>query len=355
MSNSNSFNPNWASAPGNTINAILIKRNISIESFAQKLNQNQDFVEELINGKIVINDEIAHKLEVNLGSNTSFWLRRDAQYREALKIEEEYQWLDKIPTKLLIKNGLINNTANLLQECLDFFRVSDIKSWEIKYATTLATTLFKKSTAYTTTTGSVAVWLRQGEIKSEPIQCNVWDADLFRKKLEEIRSLSKLKSPKQFLPKLEGICAQCGVAVAIVPTLSGCPASGAAMFLSPNRAMIMLSFRYLSDDHFWFTFFHEAAHLLLHGNKGLFVEIDENNHADEENEANEFASEILIPKEYYSRLYKSAANHKLILKLASDLDVSPGIIVGQLQHRKRIGFEKFNQLKRRYNWKEIQI
>jgi hypothetical protein len=34
--------------------------------------------------------------------------------------------------------------------------------------------------------------------------------------------------------------------------------------ISPNKAMVILSFRYLSDDHFWFTFFHEIAHLLLH-------------------------------------------------------------------------------------------
>jgi HTH-type transcriptional regulator / antitoxin HigA len=34
----------------------------------------------------------------------------------------------------------------------------------------------------------------------------------------------------------------------------------------------MLSFRYKTNDHFWFSLFHELAHLLLHGKKSLFLE-----------------------------------------------------------------------------------
>ena len=45
----------------------------------------------------------------------------------------------------------------------------------------------------------------------------------------------------------------------------------AAKLLSDDQAWIQMSFRFLTDDHFWFTFFHEVGHLILHPNQE-FVE-----------------------------------------------------------------------------------
>ena len=70
---------------------------------------------------------------------------------------------------------------------------------------------------------------------------------------------------------------------------------------SPNKALLQLSFRYLSDDHFWFTFFHEAGHLILHSKSALFLEGAKNVDACEL-EANEFAARILVPSEFQKRL-----------------------------------------------------
>ena len=81
----------------------------------------------------------------------------------------------------------------------------------------------------------------------------------------------------------------------IVPAPSGCKVSGATLFPQQDKALLLLSFRYLSDDHFWFSFFHEVGHLLLHGIEKIFLEgVDEINQNDEE-EANKFAAELLIP------------------------------------------------------------
>ena len=54
----------------------------------------------------------------------------------------------------------------------------------------------------------------------------------------------------------------------------------------------------------WFTFFHEAAHLLLHDPHTLFVdEIDgsaEPAASPEEREADDFAGQLLVPLEFES-------------------------------------------------------
>ncbi len=64
--------------------------------------------------------------------------------------------------------------------------------------------------------------------------------------------------------------------------------------------MIALSDRYKKDDFFWFTFFHEAAHLLLHSKKETFVDDGTDNDLLED-EANRFAADFLIPSDRAER------------------------------------------------------
>jgi Zn-dependent peptidase ImmA (M78 family) len=158
------------------------------------------------------------------------------------------------------------------------------------------------------------------------------------------------------LQKLRSACAECGVALAIAPTPEDCAASGVAKFLTHTKALILLSFRYKSDDQFWFTFFHEAGHLLLHGERGIFVE-EEKNEIDinaEEKEANEFALDVLFPGTLKSELQNMPVTEKNIKALANKANVSLGIVVGQLRHSERIPYNRFTGFIRRYSWEDIK-
>ena len=130
----------------------------------------------------------------------------------------------------------------------------------------------------------------------------------------------------------------------------GCRASGATRFLSANKALLMLSFRHLSDDHFWFSFFHEAGHLLLHGKKARFLEGDIEQSSKEE-EANQFAASELIPDTYAHKLETLPIDAHTVIRAAREIGISPGILVGQLQHLGRVGPKQLNALKRRFRWK----
>ena len=68
----------------------------------------------------------------------------------------------------------------------------------------------------------------------------------------------------RFLPKLQALCAEAGVALVFVRAPRGCRVSGASRLVTPEKAMILVSFRFRSDDQFWFTVFHEIGHLILH-------------------------------------------------------------------------------------------
>jgi len=138
--------------------------------------------------------------------------------------------------------------------------------------------------------------------------------------------------------------------VVIVRAPDGCRASGATQFLTSDKALLLLSFRYLTDDHFWFTFFHESGHLLLHGEKSIFLEGDDTPFNIEEQEANDFAGKVLIPDELQSSLLNLNPDTKEILRFAIHAGISPGIVVGQLQHKKLFKYNQMNRLKKQYQW-----
>jgi HTH-type transcriptional regulator/antitoxin HigA len=151
------------------------------------------------------------------------------------------------------------------------------------------------------------------------------------------------------------ICSDSGVAVVIVKTPSGCRASGVTKFISPDRPLLLLSFRYLTDDQFWFTFFHEAAHLILHNDRSIFIEEINNSGlvSQQEAEANDFAAEELISHELRTQLAKIPLTKRSIVGFAIQAGISPGIVIGQLQHIGRVDHKRLNTFKRRYTWDSI--
>lgn len=199
------------------------------------------------------------------------------------------------------------------------------------------------------TTNRLIAWLRKGEIEAQRIRCEPFDASKFRKALQHIRLLTT-KNPEFFVPELISLCAACGVAVVFVPELPKARVSGATRWLSPKKALIQLSLRYKTDDHLWFTFFHEAGHILRHNKKNIFLEGD-NSENDEEQEANQFASNILIPPAEFVRFRTGGRHSKaLIEEFALSIGIAPGIVVGRLQHEEVLPLSHCNDLKQRFAW-----
>lgn len=254
----------------------------------------------------------------------------------------------------MIKFGWIMPMSTSLEAketaCLQFFDVANVNAWRDSYRGALETAAFRTSAAFNSHPGGVAAWLRQGEIEASSIDCKPWDTEKFKRALSKIRALTWTKSPDIFIPKLKEYCAECGVAVVILRAPTGCRASGATRFLSARKALLLLSFRYLSDDHFWFTFFHEAGHLLLHGKNALFLEGANMATTEQEEEADSLAASTLIPTEYRSALLTLPRDGREVIKFARAVGVSPGIVVGQLQHMGHLQRNQLNALKRRFKW-----
>ena len=170
-----------------------------------------------------------------------------------------------------------------------------------------------------------------------------------------IRALTLESALERFVPKLTELCNQAGVALVIVPAPKGCPASGATWFPSPKRAVLALSLRHKSDDHLWFSLFHELGHLLLHSKKTRFLEGIEGLSSEAEAKADRFAQLQLIPDE---KTFKLLASHPTLQKaqvsrFAAKIGIAPGIVVGRLQHDGKLPRSHMNDLKRRFEWTKL--
>lgn len=361
MTSESTFQPNWASPPGDTISDILFEKNISLKEFSNKMGFTTTYTKKIINGNISITYKIAENLESILGASKTFWINRESQYREDIvraeqNVLEQKEWLSELPLSDMRKFGWAPTLSNSkfedkLNSCFNFFNVSSVKEWHEIYHDLLYATSFKISSSFDSKAESIITWLRQGEIDSQSSNCSNWNKELFKKSLLEIRPLTRQKDPQIFIPKIKELFSRCGVALAIVPTPTKCTTSGATYFTSNNKALLLLSFRHLSDDHFWFSLYHEAGHILLHKNTSIFLEGIEKSTSKEEKEANDFAAKILIPEEHQPQLMTLNANKwRDIVRFAKLVGVSSGIVVGQLQHLGLIRHNQLNKLKTRFKW-----
>lgn len=354
--------PDWSSSPWETIADVLRLRGIDEAEFEDLVGESVGFAAALRRGERRIDQSLAEALSENLGASVSFWLKRESDFRKSgarnssTDFDDPKVWLRELPLKDMAAAGWIKKTASAeetLTSVLTFFGLRDFSEWRARYHGAMNSVAFRKSSSFTENTLSTLAWLRQGERVAESLTHERWNPTSFKEALSEIRPLMRQSSPGQFLPRLRTICAQAGVAVIVARAPSGCRASGAARIFPGDRAIIQLSFRYLSDDHFWFTFFHEAGHLVLHGENHLFLENGSGIMESEEAEANLFSEKMLIPEEFVEELPNVKPYQRDVIRFAFRAGTSPGIVVGQMQHRKLLPENRLNFLKRRYDWKEL--
>jgi HTH-type transcriptional regulator / antitoxin HigA len=350
------------SAPGETLADILDDQGLSIDQLAEQLGCSLADASALVAGEIILTAQLAIRLETAFGAPAAFWLNREKRYRQALDRLQHgiatlspAQWIDQLPVKDMVDFAWISphRADESLSACLDFFGTDDLDDWHASYREVLRHVAFRRSPSYRPSPPAVAAWLRQGERESAALSTAPWNASQFATLLPELRSLTRRKDPAVFLPELSTRCAEAGVAIAIVRAPQGCPVSGATRYLSPTKALLLLSFRHLSEDHFWFTFFHEAAHLLLHGQRGFFVEQADSFTTKEEEEANRYAEELLIPRRYRPGFAKLRPSYDEVIRFAREIGISAGVLVGQLQKQGRVPEKNLNKAKRRYEWVQL--
>lgn len=328
--------------PGYTLRETLEALGMSQSKLASRTGLTLKHINQIIQGNAAISPSTAVALERATGVPASFWNNLESQYQdhkvrteEAEELSTSAEWIEKMPVSDLRKRGFISATkrdpGRLLQELLTFFGVATINAWETSWDQPAAA--FLQSGAYTIDPAAVAAWLRLGEMAAQEMEHQPFDRAMLKTLLPELRAMT-VEDPVDFYPALVAKLAQAGVCLVLVPDIAGTRASGATRFLSPTRAVIQLSNRGKRNDKFWFALFHEIGHLLLHGKKETFMRFDDKEAGGEgalvEEQANEFAGELLIPVDAEPELLaiKTPAD---ATALAARLGIAPAIVAGRYQ------------------------
>lgn len=353
----NEYRPDYAVPPGEILAEEMEAKQLSQSDLADRTGLSRKTINEIVNGKAPITPETALKFEPIFQQPARYWLNLERDYQETLArlqeqaaLEQHVTWLDTQPLKEMIGWGWVEKKSNRveqLRDLLTFYSISNPNQWE-KVWSNLAVA-YRKANIAETSPIAISAWLRQGQHEAAKISCKTYNKDNFAESFSEIRGLTREADPKIFVQKLIDVCATNGVAVVFLPELKKTGICGAT-YWQGDTPVIQLSLRYKSDDHLWFTFFHEAGHILLHGKKELFLEGDrhENN---KEQEANDFAARSLIPKDRYGKLLSvSRFSESVIVSFAENLGIAPGIVVGRLQHDQMVPYTHFNALKNRFVW-----
>lgn len=364
MTEMRAYGPTTVSPPGETLADLLDERGLTQAELATRLNRPAKTINEIIRGVAAITPETAIQLEQALSTPAAFWLAREAHYREYLaRVDDEAKivgpgkaWLTEIGFAQLVKLGWVADVKGVVarvRAALRFFGVASIEAWQATYAAPITTaTAFRKSTRFATEMGPLAGWLRRGEVEANAIQTKPYVEADFKACVNSLRALTKERNPAVFVPNLRDSCAAAGVAVVLVPAPAGCRASGATRWLSPTKAIIQLSLRHKTNDHLWFTFFHEAGHILLHGKRRRFIDIEGDDRQDSaEREADGFARDLLIPPASAAPLRNIQRSEAAVRAFAAEIDVAPGIVVGRMQHERLLPWSHLNDLKVKYEWK----
>ncbi len=350
-----SFEPDYAVAPGETLQEVMESLDMTQKELAIRTGLTVQSLNRIFKGDQPITCESANRLELALGVTARYWNNLEAQYQEQLakleerkRLEADLLWLKTIPTRELRDRGLIGKTEDkidLLRETLAFYGVSSVSAWEEIWEDPAIAA--RRSSCFETQPGAASAWIRQGELLSQKITCKPFDKSLFLQVLHAIRSLTQEKLDK-FEPEMRRLCAEAGVAVALVPEMKKVPWNGATKWLSSRKAMILLCLRGKGEDKFWFSFFHEAGHVLHDSKKDLLIN---NGTCDDPREvsADQFASEFLIPARHNRDIHRFRSNQEII-NFAAEAGISPGIVAGRYQFLTK-KWTHFKTLIRTFEWK----
>lgn len=344
--------------PGETIADLLEEHEMTQADLADRLGVSTKHLNQVIKGTASISPELALGLEKVFSVDADFWLTRESIYRgrlarhaERASLKSSIEWAKRFPVKELKARGFIPQEArneDLVVALLQFLGIASVEQWAQPMVS------YRKSQKFESDDYALTAWLRIGELKARAIDCKPFDADRFKDALQEIRHLTPLE-PNEWVDRLTFLGAESGVAIVILHHFKQSRVNGATRWLTPHKAIIQLSLRQNWEDIFWFTFFHEAAHVLMHRKKLVMVEpvgADQTKMDPDirelEEEADKFAAHTLIPPPFDRRLREAGLAG--VPGLAKQAGIAPAILVGRLHHEGLLPYSRGNDMRRRYEF-----
>lgn len=351
------FQPDYAVPPGETLLDVMEAQGLDQTKLAALVGLSRKTINEIVQAKGPLTAETAVRLEAVLGLPASFWNNLEANYRQALarieassKAEAAVSQANAFPIKELVRRGHLHSILkgpDLVLALQKLFGVAELPLLEARFE--MAGVQFRASAKAEKPKPALYAWLLEAEKMAAEMTHveSKFDKGALVKAIPTLREMG-LRPLQESLPQLQGECARLGVSVVHVPCYPGVGAHGAT-FWYRARPVIVIGDHYKREDILWFTFFHEVHHVLSGGRKLVYVEFGRSAKDDpEEQAADAFAADTLLERTAWEAFCAAGRfDGAAICDFAGRQCVHPGVVVGRLQHERRIPANKCVELLRR--------
>lgn len=330
--------------PGETILEMIQERNISQKELAIRTGYTEKHISTVINGTKGISSDFAKQLEYALAIDASFWRNLQTNYdlelieyneKHNISLEEIKISLDIKPVvkSLLPKFTLSNSKGELVNELRHLLGISNLKAIkDINKA--------YYRTKYTNDTSEYKMYAFQyilEKITEDQVNENL-DKNKLINSLDQIKAVMHLDT-NLHIEELQKILNDCGVIFTVQKHIKGAPINGLTVKTKKGKVMIALTLRGAYLDIFWFTLFHEIAHII--NDDVNTIQTTNKIKESQERAANEFAANILIDKDLYKEfILKQEFSEKSINDFAKTNNVLPTIVIGRLMNDEIIDWNK---------------
>lgn len=314
--------------PGRHLAEKLEEMGLDANDLAARMGYTPKAVNDILQGNCRIMPEVAIMLEMVTEIPASFWLRSQIAYDEYLSRErvkaslsDQPLWRKSFPEELGVRDWVrrgkneVDDKSGL--SLLKFFAVASPQAWDSYYKDARLKVAFRISLADVKDPYAMSAWIRRGEILSDQDPMEKLGQPAVRKNLKaalpEIIAFAaanrvRPKSKKRItywtpeaevvddcMTGLQALCRKIGIRVLFVQNFKSSPVHGMYRWYK-DVPLIQLHDRFEKRATMWFTFFHELAHVLYHGKKGICLQNIEitHNYPEKEDEANAFAQKCMV-------------------------------------------------------------
>lgn len=329
-----------AVSPGATIKEQLEFKNMTQKEFAIRMGYTEKHISQLLNGEVTLSENTAIKLEMVLNISKDFWLNLEKIYREdeervkqELELQKEKVVYDKLPIQGMIKNKWLSKGKNLHENILNARKFFEVSSLELITNENLYQIACRRLSETEKTDFALLAISQKARLEARGMKLEKINYKKLNAIISELRNLT-IYSINDAINLIQKKLASCGIAFIFLPNIGGSYLHGAT-FLDGDRVVLALTDRGKAIDKFWFSLFHELGHIVnedIKKNLGTTKE-DENN-------ADLFAQETLIPKEKYDNFIRRRTFKKEdILQFADGINLNPYIVLGRLQKEEKVSYK----------------
>lgn len=339
--------------PGETIQEVIQDRNITQKELAIRTGFTEKHISTVINGQKNISAEFAMKLEYALGIPASFWRNLQTNYdlevvafneKHNISLEEKKIAKEVKDTVEILTNNKIKSNSGLdsVYYIRQLLGVSNLKA-----ISTLNSAQYRAQFVENTSENIMYTWQYLCEKKVENQTDNKLDIDKLINNLDRIKNIMHEDAEKH-IDLIREVLNECGILFTVEKQVKNAPINGLTVRTKKDQVMIALTIRGKYADIFWFTLFHELAHVFYKDylkNQSIW---EKDNVI--EKRADEFARDQLIDKTLYKEFTdKYDFSIESINRFAVKNNVLPTIVIGRLMKDKFLPWNYSNH-RDKYNW-----